>query len=310
MNEGRLDIVNTKVNTFEKTGKREKLKTSVFKTVDSLSLFRLKAILRDITPLENLFLGMVHPKEGHKNKYTSGRTAYVNAYARVSSSSHNATKLTTKQKIKSFAEELKGVLGGMINAMPAGREEEILKSKQLHTLLTGKDFHPSEMMAEEEPTVEPAPTPNRELEPEPEPEAEQEEEPIVQVIAELAMQKWAELPWDGSPEEIFTAIKEMFKSVGLDVKAEFFRPGEQDKRDFVVIAENAEEKEKGVLILRPGTILDAEKAFDLFVGSQPGDHIKADSVVSFPRVKREYKDAKFISTYWKVTKHGQLEKYK
>ncbi len=122
------------------------------------------------------------------------------------------------------------------------------------------------------------------------------------------MQNWDKFDWEGTPEKLFDSIRIVFKSLKVNVKVEFFRPQQANAKDFIVVAEDSEEKEKGILLPRTGVVLDMHMAFDLFKGGKGGEQVSPGTIVSFPRVKREYKDTKFVKTYWRVTKHGEFGK--
>ncbi|MEX2052384.1 MAG: hypothetical protein WD991_01655 [Candidatus Paceibacterota bacterium] len=295
----------TAISKVEVDAERQTLKTQASEIIDTLDPTRVRNLLQHIENIESFLLDTQYKKEVHfrkKKKFGDEPTAYNYAY----SETYRPNRKDSRSPTDIFIAELKKVMFGIINVMPFKKIRELeAYPDRFASFLKGEKLE--ELRSE-------APDPSAEVD-EPEPE----EEPIVQVIAEVVKQKWTKLPWGQNPEAIIRAIKEIFAAHSVDVKVEFFRPEKPYANDFVVVAEATDEKEKGVLVPRPGFRLDVHLALDLFEKARAGDVVTGQSVAEFPRVRREHGVKKevekegtsfnFNETYWRVTKLGKLEKY-
>jgi hypothetical protein len=269
--------------------KRRDLKSLVDTAVDTLTFERIRNILRDITFLEKVLIGKDYPKEVHPHAI-GGVTAYKEIYKKARNRFLHVE--TDKAEVLKIAqEELKSVMNGIINTMHIS-EVELFEAEPIRiiNLLRGE----KESRIKEEAAI-----------------PETEDSPEIKAIVDLAKHKsrWVKFDW-GNPENLLSSVEQFYYSRGIKVKVEFFRPNDENySKKIIVIAEDKEEKETGIAVPRPGTVLDVTLAFDLFKWSKPGETLTAASLSTFPQVRREYKDANLTQKYWRVTKLGKMRKY-
>src|SRR3989338_1346933 len=263
---------------------RTALKNLAWQHINTITRKQAIILLRNIKVLEDLLLGTDYPEELPKMGRPRGGIVTLDVKAHYG--------LSKGRLINDF----KQVVGGMINIMPLERLQEIQANPgELFSLLAGKPLPEAIEVVPEK----------SELEKERE---KKEREATLTLITKIALEKWSDFQWE-KPETILNSIRKDFKKAGLTVKVEFFRPNDQSrvhnkedyKEDYIVVAENQPEKERGIVVPGYGVTLYVPMTFELFGGSKPGRKVSSGTLISFPEVQRVAVD------HWKTTKHGKLK---
>jgi len=293
-----------KVGATETEGseqQRTSFKDLAWRHIDTITESQSRILLKDIRTLERFLLTVEYPRELHQDsrdnaKHPHYNTAYNNAYKKTRASFKKKNDL---EKGSYYKNSLKQVVGGLINVMPLARLQEISNNPTEFTnFLNGEPFIVPEIQKKPE-AVETLD----------EDSGEKEVNPILDLINEIALEKWVDFPWE-KPGELLVNVREYFKSLRpshLDVKVEFFRPNDKEhSKDYIVISENKPAKAKGIIMIRPGLTLNVPMTFDFFGGSKPGRKVSVSNLLAFPQVQSTFKSATSQESYWRITKHGKL----
>jgi hypothetical protein len=183
-------------------------------------------------------------------------------------------------------DELRKIIGGMINGLTPQKVEEFAANPlPLIDAITGETYTPPEKkeeIGEKYFSAEPG-------------------EEAFLVLSKIAKDIWQKINWSQGVEPLL-AIRTACRLKGIDATTQFFR----GRENYIIISVLDKGIEKGIILPKPGTQLDMEMAFDLFLEKKVGRALAPRNVQAFPRVERRVKDYKSDEKFWRVVKNGTL----